>query len=127
MRINFSIIVLLFSSTLFCQNTSCLEFKTGKYIYSNPEYTNWTITRTDSTQIETNNKTGIEIISTIDWISDCSYILTCKSVSTTNLTNIIGKVFHVSITETSKERYKCVSKRNDVQPKDLFLEMIKIK
>lgn len=127
MRINFSIIILLFTSTLFCQNKSCLQFKTGEFIYSNSEYADWIIKRTDSIQIETNTKTGIEVRSSINWISDCSYTLTCNSVNSSNLKNIIGKVFKVSITETFTGRYKCISKRNEVQYKDLFLEMIKTK
>ncbi len=127
MRIKFSIIIMLFTWTIFCQNNSCLNFKTGEFIYSNPEYSDWKITRTDTIQIENNSKTGIEIRSSINWISDCSYTLTCKSVSVPSLKNIIGKVFKVSIVETFNDGYKCISKRNDVQTKDMFLEMIKIK
>lgn len=127
MRSIFSIAFLFFTLTIFCQNNLCANFKTGTFKYSNSKYSEWIVKRTDSIQIETNSKTGVIIHSLVEWKSDCEYTLTCKSVSKSDLENIIGKVFRVIITETFDDRYKCVSKSNDIQLEDLELEMVRIK
>lgn len=127
MRINFIIILSLSSLTLFCQNNSCVDFKIGEFKFLNPNYSEWTITRNDSIQTEINSKTGVEIKSVIKWKSECVYTLTCKSVSKPELKNAIGKIFEVSIIKTYNNGYTCISRSNDIQLKDLELEMIKTK
>jgi hypothetical protein len=127
MRFFFSITFQLFTLALFCQNTTCLNFRTGQYKYANSEYAEWTVKRTDSTQIEISSKTGMEIYSIVKWKSDCSYTLTCKKVLNPNRQDLIGKVFEISIIETLPDRYKCISKSNEIQSNNLYLEMIRIK
>ncbi len=110
----------------FSQEKVCNEFRTGVFKYSNPNYTEWTVKRFDSIQIETSNKTGIEIHSSIEWNTDCDYILTCQKVTDAKYQNIIGKAFQIFIVETSNKSYRCISKKNEVQLQDLELTMIKI-
>lgn len=127
MKTYLTVISLLVTLTVFCQNSSCKDFKTGKFKYSNPKYAAWTISRTDSVQVEINSKTGTEITSQVEWKSDCNLKLTCKSVSKNNMKHAIGHVFEIYIYETFNDGYKCISKSNDIQLEDLELEMIKIK
>lgn len=126
MRSLLSILISLFATTIFSQDISCSNFKIGKFKYANPQYSEWSISRTDSVQIETNTKTGIEIYSSVKWESECYYILTCIKVLNSDSKNIVGKIFRVSITETYKDYYKCISKSDDTQFQDLKLQMVKI-
>lgn len=130
MRLLLSIILSIFTWILFCQNKPCSYFKTGEFKYSNSEYAEWTIIRTDSIQIEVSSKSGTEIYSLIEWKSDCEYTLTCEKVLNSNSNQYdeaVGKVFNVFITETLYDRYKCNSKSNENQINELKLEMIKTK
>lgn len=110
----------------FGQDKTCQDFKIGNFEFANPLYSDWKITRTDSTQIETNSKTGLVIQSDIKWSSACKYVLICKTISNPKLQKAIGKVFEVEIIETFTDRYICLSKSNEVQPEDLKLEMVKV-
>lgn len=126
MRFIFSTILLLSFFTISAQNkTTCLDFKTGKFKYSNPEYSEWSVTRNDTIQIETSTKTGFTVYSKIDWKTDCEYTLTCQRIENSDL-KVIGKVFKTQITEVFENRYKCILKSNDFKKDDLHLEMIKI-
>lgn len=120
---------LFLAITAFGQSTPCSTFKTGEFKYSNPKYSEWTIKRNDSIQVEISSKTGIEIYSLIQWKSDCKYLLTCNNVlNTNNQKNIIGRTFTVTIKDTYPNRYKCLSKSTNTQKNSkLELEMIKIK
>lgn len=127
MRILTLTICLILSKATFSQNTPCSTFKIGEFKYSNPKYSEWTIKRNDSIQVEISSKTGIEIYSLIKWKSDCEYILTCNDVlNTNNKDDIIGKTYIITIKDTYLDRYKCLSKSTNTEGK-LELEMIKIK
>ena len=121
----FFLLFFLFTSFVFCQKIPCNQFKTGEFKYSNPNYSEWEITRNDSIQIETSIKTGMKIYSFIVWKSECEYVLTCFKVLNTTKKNIVGKVFIVTIFETYNDKYQCISKSTDSRIKDIELEMIK--
>ncbi|GAA4896341.1 hypothetical protein GCM10023311_21310 [Flaviramulus aquimarinus] len=123
------LVLILFSIlalSSYCQDKNCSEFKTGEFEYSNSNYSEWKINRTDSIQIEISTKNQIEIQSSIEWKSDCEFILTCRKVSNPNFEHLIGKIFKYKIIKTFDDRYICISKGNDIQPKHLELEMIKM-
>ncbi|WP_345170424.1 hypothetical protein [Algibacter aquimarinus] len=121
------IFIMLFGLTIgiYGQEKKCSDFKVGDFKYSNPEYSEWIINRTDSTQIETSTKTGIKIFSSVDWKSDCEYILTSYKVLNSDAKNIVGSIFHVEIIKTLADSYICISKNDAID--DMVLEMIKIK
>ena len=130
MKKTLSYLALLFTLNSFSQNTPCSDFKTGEFKYSNFDFAQWIIIRNDSVQIEINKKTGLEIYSSITWKSGCEYSLICKKVinsQSDKTLEVIGKKFHVIISKTFLDRYKCISKKNEVQSTDITLEMIKIK
>lgn len=106
----------------YTQEKKCIEYKVGEFEYTNPKYSEWKVSRTDSLQVEVNTKSGIEIHSSIEWKSDCKYTLVCEKVVNYDLKNLIGKVFNVEILEVLTDRYICVSKSND---NGLVLEMMK--
>ncbi len=126
MKIGTSIIILLLTLSCSAQEKKCADFKVGKFEYSDPRFSEWKVSRTDSTQTEINTKSGIEIYSSIKWKSDCEYVLTYKKVlnSGTDTNDIIGKTIEVEIVETTPDSYTCKSK-SDVM--DLELEMVRIK
>ncbi|MBC3759933.1 hypothetical protein H7U19_16085 [Hyunsoonleella sp. SJ7] len=115
-----------FSLTTFGQEAQCSNFKTGSFKYASPLYADWSISRTDSTQIETNSKTGLVIHSRVQWLSDCSFTLTCLKVSQKDLQHAVGKIFQINITATSERTYTCISKRNEVQKEDMELQVLKV-
>lgn len=127
MNLKNSVLILFFLISVCskAQKATCDNFKTGKFEYSDPKYREWQITRTDSTQTEISTKTGIEIYSSLKWLNDCEYILTCNKVINPTTTNITGKVFHVKITDVYSNRYSCVAvSKNDNTT--LKLMMIKV-
>ncbi|MEZ4803007.1 MAG: hypothetical protein R2797_09565 [Gelidibacter sp.] len=126
MKIVTSIIILLLTLNCSAQEKNCAKFKVGKFEYSDPRFSEWRVSRTDSTQTEISTKSGTEIFSSIEWKSECEYVLTYRKVvnSGTDTNDIIGKTIEVEIVETKSDRYICKSK-SDVM--DLELEMIRLK
>ncbi|WP_298499755.1 hypothetical protein [uncultured Algibacter sp.] len=125
---NIFITALLFATiSIFSQNNTCSNFKTGEFKFANPKYSEWIVIRNDSVQVEISNKSGMEIFSSIEWTNDCNFILTCYKVLNADKKNIIGKVFNVTINETYIDSYKCVTNSTNYQMKELELEMIKLK
>lgn len=118
-----TILSLLLTFTSYAQEKKCSHLKIGKFEYSNPVYSEWKIIRTDSTQIEKNSKSGIEIYSSIEWKSDCLYVLTYKKILNSDPKDFIGRTVQVEITEIKSDRYTCESK-SDIM--DLKLEIVKI-
>ena len=69
-------LILLTSFTSYdYESKSCTDFKLGSYkiFMSEDSESYYTINRTDSSQIET-NEYGDEVYYTVKWISDCSYV-----------------------------------------------------
>lgn len=118
-----SILFFLIAFTSYGRTTNCSQFKTGIFKYANPIYTEWQISRTDSTQVEISSISGIEVYSSVVWKSDCEFVLTCNKVKNADSETLLGKIVTVKIIKTTNNSYTCNSKSNDF---DLELEMIKI-
>ncbi len=72
----FPILILLTSLTsINVEQTNCNDFKLGSYkiFISDGSESYYSIYRTDSSQIET-NEYGDKVYYTVEWISNCSYI-----------------------------------------------------
>jgi hypothetical protein len=113
----------LLTFTSYSQETKCSNFKYGKFKYSNPKYSEWIVVRTDSTQTEKSSISGIEIKSSIEWKSDCEYVLVYKRILNAEAKNMIGNIVRAKIVQTESDRYTCISKD---EKNELELEMIKI-
>ena len=92
----------LFSSTFgFSQNLDCSDFRTGEFRYTDPNFSDVIVIRTEKLQIERFQKTGEEVHLYIDWISECEYTLTFKKVvnadSKIATKNMTGKELPVKI------------------------------
>jgi hypothetical protein len=108
-----------------CQtNKNCKDYKTGVFKFANPKYAEWTVYRTDSTQIEVSNITSTEIHNNVKWISDCEYHLGKTKIINNKLNFQEMDTMKVEIYKTEDDRYFCYSKSNRL---DLELEMIKIR
>lgn len=121
------IFILLLSLTTGCQNqdVSCEKYKTGTFKYKDSDYEGHTIIRNDSIQIEYNSKDDIKIISKIEWISNCEFILTYKDIlNYPNKEDVIGEKINVKIVKTKESSYICEVKSNSL---DSTIEIIKIK
>jgi len=102
----------------------CTDFKTGTFKYTHPDFSEWKITRTDSTQTEISSKSGVKIYSSIEWQTPCNYILTYQKIENSKPTeNLIGSQIQVEIIETKRNKYTCHSKSTKF---DLELEMKRI-
>lgn len=125
--------ILLFTLTIFnCsgQSKDCSKFKTGTFKYLDQYNIETTIIRNDSIQIETNNQDDIKIITFVEWISDCEYILTYKDIENYNekesilkKESILGKKINVKIIEINDNTFT-VHVKSDVV--DSQIEFIKI-
>lgn len=89
------------------QSKDCSKFKTGTFKYS--DNNDWVITRTDSVQIEVNNKDHVKYIGIINWVSDCKYTLTYKNVNNPDYKSIIGTKFSVDIVYIDEEMYRYIA------------------
>jgi hypothetical protein len=119
--------LLLFALVLLSMNTfaqDCSKFKTGKFKYSDATLGDVIVVRDKAGQIEKNAKTNTEIHGSIDWVTDCKYILTFKKVVNADIPEIIGKQIAVEIIETHGNKYKC--RVTDNNGFDGVLEVIKI-
>ena len=102
----------------------CSNFKVGTFKYQDPDYHGHLIERNDSIQIEYNGKDDIKIISKIEWISDCEYVLTYKDIlNYPKKDSVIGKSFNVKIIKTKESSYICYVKSDTF---DSNIEIIKI-
>lgn len=100
-------IILLSCYGCFGQEKNCANYRTGKFNYvleNRPEL----IIRTDSTQIELNPITKVEVYSKIKWKSDCEYEMIYEKVLNypEDVSHMIGQKINVKIIETSSYGYK---------------------
>tara|TARA_R110002126_G_scaffold240288_1_gene383537 strand:+ start:3495 stop:3875 length:381 start_codon:yes stop_codon:yes gene_type:complete len=89
------------------QENNCLDYRTGKFNYvleNRPEL----IIRTDSTQIEINPITKVEAYSSIEWKSDCEYVMTYTEIINypEDASHMIGQEINVKIISTNSNGYK---------------------
>ncbi|MEM6720472.1 MAG: hypothetical protein AAF611_14190 [Bacteroidota bacterium] len=124
-RISLLLLLLIFSNC--AKEANCSNFKTGEFRYANKSIT-VKITRNDSIQIETNIKDGVVFTSTIEWVSDCKYILTF-----TNIENLpddssiyLGKKIYCNIEKIKGNRFEvhAVSTATDMNE---MIEFVKVK
>ena len=101
--------LILIISCLGCkgQEKKCLDYKTGKFKYvlkNMPEL----ITRTDSIQIEINPITKVEVYSSIEWKSECEYVMTYEEILNypEDASHMIGQKINVNIISTDSKGYK---------------------
>ncbi|AKA33838.1 hypothetical protein [Flagellimonas lutaonensis] len=104
---NSILILLLISFSCSGQEKNCSEYKTGKFNYvleNRPEL----IIRTDSTQIELNPITKVEVYSKVKWKSECEYEMIYEKVLNypEDVSHMIGQKINVKIIETSSDGYK---------------------
>ncbi|WP_431163236.1 hypothetical protein [Flagellimonas beolgyonensis] len=106
------------------QDKNCADFKTGKFKYvlkDRPEL----IIRSDSSQIEINPVTKIEIYSKLIWKSDCEYVMVYDKIlnAPEDVSDMIGQKINVEIIETNNKGYKA----HAISPRiDVILEFTKI-
>ena len=117
------VLVILTGLNSCTQNLTCADFKTGKFKYLDSSYSEWIITRTDSTQTETNLKNGNEYFGSISWKTDCKYVLTYKKIPDSHNQDVMDKEIQIEIIETYNNKYLCVSKMDTIEMKFEFLKL----
>lgn len=106
------------------QTKDCSKFKTGTFKYSSPEYSSQTIVRNDSIQIETNSKNNVEIVTSVEWVNECKYILTYVDVvNYPKKDEVIGKKITIDIISSDGNTYTCHAVSDAMDSK---IEMIKV-
>jgi len=124
MRIVITLIILLVTVNSCAQERNCTNFKTGEFKYAKegmPEK----IVRTENMQIETNPNDKIVIKSTIEWESDCEYVMTYSEILNhpQDVSSVIGKKIYCEIVETNGNRLKVHAKSDTM---DELIEFIKV-
>ncbi len=122
---NFFIFLILFLP--FCssaQEKNCTDFKTGKFIYVDKKMP-VEIIRTDSLQTETDQNDKIIVKTTIEWTSECKYVMTYSEILNykKDVSGIIGKKIYCEILEINGNRIKVHAKSSTI---DEILELIKV-
>ena len=89
------------------QQKDCSYFRTGKFRYvlkNRPEI----VIRTDSKQVEINPLTKVEVHSSIEWKSDCEYVMTYEAILNypEDGSHLIGQKINVKIISTDSKGYK---------------------
>ncbi len=117
--------LLFLASISFAQEKKCRDFKTGKFRYfqkDRPEL----ILRTDSTQIEINSKTKVEVHSKIEWSSDCSYTMTYVKILNypREWKHLIGQKILVDIISINKNGYKARARSPRM---NMVIEFVRVK
>jgi hypothetical protein len=89
----------------------CSDFKTGKFTYTDQEYSNIIIERNDSLQIE--RAPDHTYMSRIEWISECTYTIECFDVVNKPQDPRIGTKLTVDILRIEGDKYRYHSKIDD--------------
>ncbi|PWH82234.1 hypothetical protein DIT68_14110 [Brumimicrobium oceani] len=119
-----SILLLVISCTP--EKQTCSDFRTGTFEYTAPESNHIRIIRTENTQVEINSETKIEAHTSIEWVSDCKYILTYEEFKNApeEFNDMVGQKISAEIVEIGKDRYTCQVKTKNAS--DLMeLKLIK--
>ncbi len=107
------------------QQQDCSKFRTGTFKYTDTDLNHIKIIRNDSVQVEYNSKDDLIITTSIEWSSNCSYILTYKNVSNYPYEEeILGKKIYIKILETDGDSYLSQVSSSTTESK---IKMIKIK
>lgn len=103
---NFNLFIFLIILGCSQQKNDCSKFKTGTFKYLDQGLNHIIITRSDSIQVEYNNKDNVTITTSIEWTSSCEYILTYKNVTNDPyVEDILGKKIHVTILSMNGNTY----------------------
>ena len=123
-KISFALFLISLITNSYSQKKPCSDFKTGKFEYTNPKFSEWKVTRTDSTQTEISSITGVELNAKVKWKTNCEFVLTYKNIiNSKESTEIIGKQIFVEIFEIQDSEFKYDSK---FESTELTSEMIKV-
>lgn len=93
-----------------CSNKpkNCSKFKTGTFIYLDSKMKGLKVERNDSMQIETDTNFNSKIICKVEWLSECSYLVTpIKSINFPDSTKLAP--IEVEIIETTNNSYTFIS------------------
>lgn len=94
-----------------CSKKKCSDFRKGKFNYVSKNRLEL-ITRTDSTQVEVNPVSKVEIHSSISWISDCEYVMTYENILNypQDIKHMIGQKINIKIISINPNGYKVQAK-----------------
>lgn len=125
MKLGFTLLMVLMLNSCYTQEKNCSYFRTGTFSYADKEIP-YRIVRNESIQIETNTDTGDELHTSIEWKSDCEYILTYIKIKypKRDMNYLLGTKIFVKILETNENLMKVHVKSNVL---DNEYEFIKIK
>jgi len=76
----FAVGLLLLTTTVFSQQPKCTHFKTGTFKLLDANSPNYIITRNDTIQTETAEKSMVTTDFYIHWSDDCNYQLVLKKI-----------------------------------------------
>lgn len=107
MKLASTLLTVLMLSNCYSQEKNCSAFRTGTFSYADKEMP-YRIVRDESIQIETNTDTGDELHTSIEWKSDCEYILTYIKIKypKRDMNCLLGTKIFVKILETNENRMK---------------------
>lgn len=102
---------LLFLLTIFScspKPKDCQRFKTGTFRYTDSTLKNLIVERNDSMQIETDEKENTKVICEVEWLSDCTYLVTpVEIINFPEDTKLVP--MEIEIIETTNNSYTFVS------------------
>ena len=124
MKLTFTLLTLLMLSYCYAQDKNCSYFRTGTFSYADKDMP-YRIVRDEGIQVETNTDTGDELHTSVEWKSDCEYILTYIKIKypKRDMNYLLGTKIFVKILETNGNRMK-IHVKSDVL--DNEYEFIKV-
>ncbi|MDT0555429.1 hypothetical protein [Patiriisocius hiemis] len=125
MKNSLIILTLLFTTIIYAQEKNCYKYKSGEFRYLKEERPE-KIIRTETLQTEINPINNVIIKTSIEWTSDCSYVLTYSEILNhpQDVSSAIGKRIYCEIIETNGDQFKVHAKSDVINE---VLEFIKIK
>lgn len=105
----FFLFFIFFNLKHYSQDRKCLDFKVGKFKYTNSLYKSWIVIRNETEQIETDSEKQIELRASINWISDCEYVLTYTKFNGSINHSIVGEKIVVKMIKIKNESVICES------------------
>ena len=123
MKVRIVVILLIFVNVMFSQEKKCLDFKTGTFSYNNPALKRFKVVRKENIQIETDTVTGSIVEGSIEWKSDCNYVLTYTKITIKVLEKLLGQTINVEIANISGNTILC---KTEGFGRKVDLEMTKV-
>ncbi|MEG0915561.1 MAG: hypothetical protein RSF68_00960 [Myroides sp.] len=124
MKLTFTLLALLMLSYCYAQDKNCSYFRTGTFSYADKEMP-YRIVRDEGIQVETNTDTGDELHTSVEWKSDCEYILTYIKIKypKRDMNYLLGTKIFVKILETNGNRMKIHVKSNVLDNEYEFIKV----